>query len=64
MKNELKDKIFDLVLKDALQDSLDKELQEIDEIVANSPLHEFSPQFEKRMKKTYKFHRNSKSFTA
>ncbi|MCC8042902.1 MAG: hypothetical protein LIO69_05260 [Oscillospiraceae bacterium] len=57
MKNELKDKIFDLVLKDALQDSLDKELQEIDEIVANSPLHEFSPQFEKRMKKTYKFHR-------
>ena len=51
MKNELKDKIFDLVLKDALQDSLDKELQEIDEIAANSPLHEFSPQFEKRMKK-------------
>ena len=51
MKNELKEKIFDLVLKEALQESLDKELQEIDEMVASSPPHEFSPQFEKRMRK-------------
>lgn len=51
MKNELKEKIFDLVLKEALQECLDRELQEIDEMVANSPPHEFSPQFEKRMKK-------------
>lgn len=51
MKNELKEKIFDLVLTEALKESLDKELQEIDEMVANSPPHEFSPQFEKRMRK-------------
>lgn len=51
MKNELKEKIFDLILKDALQECLDEELKEIDEMVANSPPHEFSPQFEKRMKK-------------
>lgn len=51
MKNELKEKIFDLVLKEALQECLDEELKEIDEMVANSPPHEFSPQFEKRMKK-------------
>ncbi len=51
MNNELKEKIFDLVLKEALQESLDRELREIDEMVANSPPHEFSPQFEKRMKK-------------
>lgn len=51
MKNELKEKIFDLVLTEALKESLDRELQEIDEMVANSPPHEFSPQFEKRMKK-------------
>ena len=51
MKNELKEKIFDLVLKEALQESLDRELQEIDEMVASSPPHEVSPQFEKRMKK-------------
>ena len=51
MNNELKEKIFDLVLKEALQESLVRELREIDEMVANSPPHEFSPQFEKRMKK-------------
>lgn len=51
MKNELKEKIFDLVLKEALKESLDMELQEIDEMVAKAPPHEFSPQFEKRMKK-------------
>ena len=51
MKNELKEKIFDLVLKEAIQECLDEELKEIDEMVANSPPHEFSPQFEKRMKK-------------
>lgn len=51
MKNELKEKIFDLILKEALQESLDRELQEIDEMVANSPPHEFSPEFEKKMRK-------------
>lgn len=51
MNNELKEQIFDLMLKQALEEYLDTEFQAIDEMVANSPPHEFSPEFERKMKK-------------
>lgn len=51
MDNELKEKIFDVVLAAALKESLEKDFQEVDELVAKAPPHEFSPQFEKKMKK-------------
>ncbi|MCM1060989.1 MAG: DUF4367 domain-containing protein [Eubacterium sp.] len=51
MNNELKEKIFDVILAEALKECLDEKLKEYDELVANSPPHEFSPEFEKKMKK-------------
>lgn len=51
MTNELKEKIFDLVLKEALEECLDKELQEIDEMVATMPKNEPSPEMDRKIKK-------------
>lgn len=51
MKNELKEEIFDEMLKAALEEVMDEKLQEIDKMVANSPPHEFSPEFERKMQK-------------
>lgn len=55
MKNELKEKIFDLVLTEALKEGLDRELEEIDEMVENSPPHDFPPEFERKTKKLISF---------
>ena len=51
MNNELKEKIFDVILKAALEEYMDEEFQAIDEMVANSPPHECSPEFERKMQK-------------
>lgn len=51
MNMALKNKIFDLVMTEALKEYMDMELQEVDELVAKDPPHEFSPEFEKKMKK-------------
>ena len=48
----VKNKIFDLVLTEALKEYMDIELQEVDELVAKEPPHEFSTEFEKKMQKT------------
>lgn len=50
MNKELKEKIFDLILADALKESMKKEFEEIDKLTAEET-HEFSPQFEKEMRK-------------
>ena len=52
MNMAVKNKIFDLVLTEALKEYMDIELQEVDELVAKEPPHEFSPEFEKKMQKT------------
>lgn len=50
MNTVTKNKIFDLVLAEALEECLDKELKEFDEIKLDEP-HEFSKEFEKKMRK-------------
>ncbi len=50
MNAAIKEQIFDIVLKEALRESMEREFKEIDEMVIDEP-HEFSPQFEKKMKK-------------
>lgn len=45
-----KNKIFDLILADALEECLDEELKKYDEIKLDKP-HEFSPQYKKKMRK-------------
>ncbi len=50
MNATIKEQIFDIVLKEALRESMEREFKEIDEMVIDEP-HEFSPQFEKKMKK-------------
>ena len=52
MNMAVKNKIFDLVLTEALKEYMDIELQEVDELVAKEPPCEFSPEFEKKMQKT------------
>ncbi|MGN0599692.1 MAG: DUF4367 domain-containing protein [Oscillospiraceae bacterium] len=51
MNMTLKNKVFDLVLTEALKEYMDIELKEVDELVMEEP-HELSPQFKKKMKKT------------
>lgn len=46
----LKNKVFDLVLTEALKEYMDIELKEVDELVMEEP-HELSPQFKKKLKK-------------
>lgn len=50
MNAATKEKIFDLILADALKESMKKEFEEIDKLTAEET-HEFSPQFEKKMRK-------------
>lgn len=50
MNAATKEKIFDLILADALKESMRKEFEEIDKMTAEET-HEFSPQFEKKMRK-------------
>ncbi|MDE6746391.1 MAG: DUF4367 domain-containing protein [Oscillospiraceae bacterium] len=52
MNMAIKNKVFDLVLTEALKEYMDIELQEVDELVAKEPPHEFSLEFEKKMRKT------------
>ena len=50
MNAAAKDKIFDIVLAEALKECMDEELEEVDRIVADEK-HELSPQFDRDMKK-------------
>ncbi len=50
MNAATKEKIFDLILTDALKESMKIEFEEIDKLTAEET-HEFSPQFEKKMRK-------------
>lgn len=50
MNAAIKKQIFDIVLKEALRESMEREFKEIDEMVIDEP-YEFSPEFEKKMKK-------------
>lgn len=50
MNAAAKDKIFDIVLAEALKECMDEELEEIDRIVA-AEKYELSPQFDRDMKK-------------
>ena len=50
MNAAAKDKIFDIVLAEALKECMDEELEEVDRIVADEK-YELSPQFDKDMKK-------------
>ena len=50
MNAAIKKQIFDIVLKEALRDSMEKEFKKIDEMVIDEP-YEFSSEFEKKMKK-------------
>lgn len=50
MNTAYKNKLFDFVLTEALKEYVEMELKEVDELVMKEP-HEFSPQFEKKMKK-------------
>jgi len=45
-----KEKIFDIILADALKESMEREFKAVDEIVLDEP-HEFSPKFERKMQK-------------
>lgn len=45
-----KNKIFDAILAEALEECLDEELKKYDEIKLDKP-HEFSPQYKKKMRK-------------
>lgn len=54
MNKELKEKIFDLVLTEALKESMDRELREIDEMVAAMPEYEPSAETERVVKKILK----------
>ncbi len=54
MNKELKEKIFDLVLTEALKESMDRELQRIDEMVATMPEYEPSAETERVVKKILK----------
>ena len=51
MNSELKEQIFDLMLKAALEEYMDKEFQEIDEMVAAMPKHEPTPELDRKIKK-------------
>ncbi len=51
MNMEYRNKLFDFVMTEALKEYMEIELKEVDEIVAKEPPHEFSPQFEKKMRK-------------
>ena len=51
MNAAIKEQIFDIVLKEALRESMEREFKEVDEMVLDEP-HEFSPEFEKKMRKT------------
>ena len=51
MNAAVKEQIFDIVLKEALRESMEREFKKIDEMVLDEP-HEFSPEFEKKMRKT------------
>ncbi len=51
MNMEYRNKLFDFVMTEALKEYMEIELKEVDEIVAKEPPHEFSPEFEKNMKK-------------
>lgn len=50
MNASTKNKIFDAVLAEALEECLDKELKKYDELALDKP-HEFSPQYKKKMRK-------------
>lgn len=50
MNAAAKDKIFDIVLAEALKECMDEELEEVDRIVADEK-YELSPQFDRDMKK-------------
>lgn len=50
MNTAYKNKLFDFVLTEALKEYVEMELKEVDELVMEEP-HEFSPQFEKKMRK-------------
>ena len=50
MNAAAKDKIFDIVLAEALKECMDEELEEVDRIVA-AEKYELSPQFDRDMKK-------------
>lgn len=54
MTNELKEKIFDLVLTEALKESMDREMKEIDEMLATMPECEPSPETDRLVKKIIK----------
>lgn len=51
MNNELKEKLFDLVLTEALKEYMEIELQEIDEMVAAMPEYKPSAETERKIKK-------------
>ena len=51
MNVAIREQIFDIVLKEALRESMEREFKKIDEMVLDEP-HEFSPEFEKKMRKT------------
>lgn len=51
MNMEYRNKLFDFVMTEALKEYMEIELKEVDEIVAKEPPHEFSPEFEKKMRK-------------
>lgn len=50
MNEAAKNKIFDIVLAEALKECMDDELEEVDRIVADEK-YEFSPKFDRDMKK-------------
>ena len=50
MNMTLKNKVFDLVLTEALKEYMDSELKAVDGLVMEEP-HELSPQFKKKLKK-------------
>lgn len=50
MNAATKNKIFDAILAEALEECLDEKLKKYDEIVLDKP-HEFSPQYKKKMRK-------------
>lgn len=50
MNAATKEKIFDLILADALKESLKKDFERIDKLTA-AETHEFSPEFERKVRK-------------
>lgn len=51
MNMEYGNKLFDFVMTEALKEYMNMELKEVDKLVAKEPPHEFSQEFERKMKK-------------